>query len=235
MRCAKAHKLIGDFLEQMLPTNNRARLQQHLESCPECRSLLKDFQDIIEQAGDLEEPAPSDENWGKILSKIQAAKRERQASQLGRSGWREAAGYSERRKFAWAAVLILAVVAGGLVLGLRPWQRKGVSGLSPQDKFTVAKLEEAEKHYQLAIRALGEAVASQKGNLDPQVAAVFDQNLKLINSSIQACQNAVRQDPKSLDARLYLLSAYKEKVDVLDSLVDLKKKSPAGNESGNIL
>jgi len=232
MRCAKAHKLIGDFLDQNLPPKDRVRLEKHLESCPECRSLLNDFQGIVEQAQGLVEPAPSDENWGKILSKFQAVKREDRLVQAQGRGVAVSRG---RMRFAWATALISIVVIGGVVLGLKLWQGKDLGGIPPQDRYTLTKLQEAEKHYQLAIQALSEAVASQKGGLDSQVAAVFDQNLKLINSSIQACQNAVRQDPQSLDARVYLLSAYGEKVDILNSLVDLKKKSSAGNGSGKIL
>jgi hypothetical protein len=151
------------------------------------------------------------------------------------AGWWKSIFSPSRTKFVWAAALILVIVMGGIMVGLRLWQGKAVPGLSDQDKYTLAKLGEAEKHYQLAIQALNEAAASQKGSLDPQIAAVFDQNLTLINSSIQACQNAVRRDPNSLDARIYLLSAYKEKVEFLGNVVDLKKKSPAGNGSGKTL
>ena len=235
MRCPKAHKLIGEYLDKALRPREQAKLQKHLETCPDCRSLLKDFQGIAEQAQALETLSPSEDDWPQILSKIQAAKREKRLDQAREAGWREPVVYPNRTKFVWAAALILLMAVGGIVIGFRPWQGKAIPGLSQQDKYTLAKLEEAEKHYQLAIQALNEAVASQKGSLDPQMAAVFDKNLKLINDSIQACVNAVRKDPNSLDARTYLLAAYKEKVDFLDDIVDLKKKSPAGNGSDTTL
>ena len=231
MRCPKAHKLIGEYLDKTLRPKDQARLRKHLEACQDCRSLLKDFQGIAEQAQALDTLSPSEDNWPKILAQVQAVKREKRLEHARKSGWREPAVYPNRTKFVWAAALILLAVIGGVVIGLRPWQGKAVLGLSQQDSYTLAKLEEAEKHYQLAIQALNEAVASQKGSLDPQMTAVFDKNLKLINASIQACMNAVRKDPNSLDARTYLLAAYKEKVDFLDDIVDLKKKSLAGNGS----
>lgn len=235
MRCPNAHKLIGEYLDKTLRPKDQTRLQKHLDSCPDCRSLLKDFQGIAEQAQALDTLTPSDDNWPQILSKVQTSKREKRLHQARKAGWREFVVYPNRTKFVWAAALILVVVIGGVVIGLRPWQGKAVPGLGEQDKYTQAKLEEAEKHYQLAIQALNEAIASQKGSLDPQMAAVFDKNLKLINDSIQVCMNAVRKDPNSLDARAYLLTAYKEKVDFLDNIVDLKKKSPAGNGSGKTI
>jgi len=235
MRCPKAHRLIGEYLDKTLRPQDQTRLQEHLDSCPDCRSLLKDFQDIAEQAQALDTLSPSDDGWPKILSRVQAANREKRLHQPRTAGRRESVGYPNRTKWAWAAALILVVVIGGVVVGLRPWRGNAVPGLGEQDKYTLAKLKEAEKHYQLAIQALNEAVASQKGSLDPQLAAFFDKNLKLINDSIQACMNAVRTDPSSLDARAYLLVAYKEKVDFLDNIVDLKKMIPAGNGSDKTL
>jgi predicted anti-sigma-YlaC factor YlaD len=235
MRCPTAHRLIGEYLDKTLRSKDQARLQKHLDSCPDCRSLLKDFQDIAEQAQALDAFSPSDDSWPKILSRVQAAKREKRLYQPRQAGWRDSVGYPNRTKWVWTAALILVVVIGGVVIGIGTRHGKTVPGLGEQDKYTLAKLEEAEKHYQLAIQALNEAVASQKGSLDPQIAAVFDKNLKLINDSIQACMNAVRMDPNSLDARAYLLAAYKEKVDFLDDIMDLKKKSPTGNGSGKTL
>lgn len=235
MRCTKAHKLVGEYLDEALQPKDQARLQKHLASCADCRSLFQDFQGITEKAKALEELTPSDDNWPRILSRVQAARREQRLGYGQEASRRKSIFSPNRTKFVWAAALILVIVIGGIMVGLRPWQGKAVAGLSDQDKYTLAKLGEAEKHYQLAIQALNEAVASQKGSLDPQIAAVFDKNLKLINDSIQACMNAVRMDPNSLDARAYLLVAYKEKVDFLDNIVDLKKKSPTGNGSGKTL
>jgi tetratricopeptide (TPR) repeat protein len=147
--------------------------------------------------------------------------------------WREISIFTGRARYAWAAALFLVVI-GGIAVGLfRPG--KDLSGLSEQDRYTLAKLEEAEKHYKLAIRALNDAVGSQKNGLDPQVAAVFNRNLREIDMAIQACQNAVSKEPNSLDAREYLLGAYKDKVAVLDNIIDVRKKSPAGTTAGSIL
>ncbi len=229
MKCSRAHKLIGDYLDKNLRAKDQTRLKEHLESCEGCRSLLEDFQAITEQAQELDKLSPSDDVWLRILTKVRAAKREERLDLVQKSGRRQFAFYPNRTKFVWAAALILLFAVGGIVIGLRPWRGKAVPVFSQQDQYTLAKLEEAEKHYQLAIQALNEAVASQKGSLDPQMAAVFDKNLKLINDSIQICMNAVRKDPRSLEARIYLLAAYREKVSFLGDIVELKKKSPAVN------
>ncbi len=233
MKCSQAHKFIGDQLDGALDPKDNERLREHLASCPDCRDLLRDFQKIVEQAKDLPKHEPSNRVWTAILSGVRAAGRAPSAVRMPKPKWREIYIFSGRAKYAWAAALLL-VVAGGIAAGLfRPG--KDLSGLSEQDRFTLAKLEEAEKHYQLAIRALSDAIGSQKNGLDPQVAAVFNRNLREIDTAIQACQRAVSKQPNSLDAREYLLGAYKDKVEFLDNIIDFRKISPPGKPAGSIL
>lgn len=98
--------------------------------------------------------------------------------------------------------------------------------MSPEEReaFTLAKLDEAQGHYEQAVRALGEAFAAQKGELDPQVAELFERNLAVIDATIQACRAAVRAEPDDLEARNYLLAAYTQKVALLDSALDFQRE-----------
>ena len=122
------------------------------------------------------------------------------------------------------------IVAAGIVIGLVP--KKNAGGPLGPDKFTLAKLEEAEKYYKLAIRALGDAVASQKNGLDPQVAAVFARTSK---RSMRRSRTARTPFPKirTTSRRGFISSgAYKDKVDFLDNIIDVKKKSPSAAKTG---
>jgi anti-sigma factor RsiW len=227
MRCSKAHKLIGDYLDGTLQPDEENELQEHLQSCADCRELVKDFQGIVEEAKKMQMIEPSDKVWPAILSRLQMAKGAQVESRKRKAGWLESFFFQGRAKYAWGTALAAVLVIVGAVFGPRFWEGNGALKLTDQDRYTLAKLEEAEKHYMLAIQALNEAVASQKNGLDPQTAVVFDRNLKVIDSAIQACRNAVSKEPSSLDARMYLLGAYKEKVEFLDNLIDVKKKSPS--------
>lgn len=246
MRCSHAHKLIGDKLDGTLSMKDGERLQEHLDKCPDCRDLLKDFQGIAEQAKGLPKHEPSNRVWTGILDGVRAVRDicddqvvgddrvDRVAGpapiRLPKPGWVETYVFSRPARFAWAAAALLILVAGGLVIGLRP--AKDLNGLSEQDRFTLAKLEEAEKHYKLAIQALSEAVKAQPKSFDPLVIAVFARNISEIDTAIQACQEAVKNDPNDLSAREYLLGAYKDKVDFLDNLIDVRKTPPAAKPAG---
>ncbi len=232
MRCSKAHKLIGDHLDGTLSGKDSARLREHLNACADCRSLLEDFQKIAEQARELPKHEPSNRVWQGILAGVHEGGFGAIRPQARKARRFEAFVFQGRARYAWAAALVLIVV-GWIAIGLRPW--KSASLLSEQDRFTLAKLEEAEKHYRLAIQALNEAISSQKNGLDPQIAAVFDQNLREIDAVIQACQNAVRKEPNNLEVRAYLLGAYKNKVEFLDNVIDVKKKSPSAKPAGKTI
>ena len=92
-------------------------------------------------------------------------------------------------------------------------------------QYTLTKLEEAEHHYQLAIKALHEAALAQSEQLDPQEAEVFRANLELIDQSINACRQAVLSNPNDVESRKYLLAAYKEKANLLNEIMAVKDTS----------
>ena len=74
MRCSHAHKLIGDKLDGTLGLKDGERLQAHLNKCPDCRDLLKDFQGIAEQAKGLPKHEPSHRVWTGILDAVRAVR-----------------------------------------------------------------------------------------------------------------------------------------------------------------
>lgn len=119
--------------------------------------------------------------------------------------------------------MAVALVITGIGVGRR--LGRGPAPLSPEarESYTLAKLDEAEGHYQQAIKSLSEAFAAEKGRLAPQVAELFDRNLSVIDATIQACRRAVREEPDDLEARNYLLAAYTQKLTLLDSALDLQR------------
>ena len=94
-----------------------------------------------------------------------------------------------------------------------------------QQQFALTKLAEAEHHYQLAIKALGQAVASQEKDFDPQLFAVFQKNFEIIDTFIAACKLVVLNDPEDVESRNYLLTIYKEKTNLLSEMITIQTNS----------
>jgi len=217
MKCAKFHKLIGDALDGTIRPRDRARLEDHLRSCPECRELAGDFQKIAAEARALPQDEPADDVWPAIRANVGRARDNRPAPAFAHP----------RLQWAWAAGFLFLGAIIGVVVGLRPWKADVPTAFAADQNRTVAKLEEAERHYQLAVRAMTEALAPGKNGLDPQMAALFKRDLRVVDAAIESCRTALSGDPASLDARVFLLGAYQKKIEVLNGFIDIKKKSPA--------
>lgn len=228
MKCTRAHELIGELLEETIDHDDRKELEQHLESCPECRDLLADFRNIKSQAAGLPVLEPSPDIWPSIMSGVRRELRPgaRSARTLG---WLDRFFLPGRPRFAFAAALLLLVAVGGFLLFRGPRPAAGpVAGNG--DAYTLAKLDEAATHYRMAIQALSEAAAAQKSLLDAGTREVMDRDLRTIDAVIASCLTEVRNDPRSVKARVYLLGAYKGKVDFLDAVIAVKNNSavPSG-------
>jgi len=234
MRCAQAHKFIGDHLEGTIGAAENAKLQKHLEECADCRAILADFKSIAEAARELPKHEPSSRVWTGVLAGVGLSDRQPARGRPEGPGWAERFFLQGRARAAWAAALLLVIVAGGVAIGIRIGRGAGNPGasLTADVRFTLGKIEEAEKHYQLAIEALQAAIGGRMTGLDPIIVAAFARNLGDIDAVIRDCRAAVEANPANLSARAYLLDAYKDKVEFLGNVIDVTKKplpaKPAG-------
>ena len=223
MRCRKAREYISRTVDDELDPRRAERLERHLAECGDCRALLADLRKIIGGAAGLEGPEPSDKVWKNIRAGLEAG-----ALRPGVEGApldrRPLFGLSlPDLRHAGVAALALILVVSGIVVGRRIERLDAKMSPEAREAYTLAKLDEAERHYEQAIRALGEAFAAEKGALDPQVAEFFDRNLSVVDATIQACRAAVLAEPDDLEARNFLLAAYTQKATLLDSALDLQR------------
>ena len=228
MRCKKARRWISDYIDGHLDEEKKADLRRHLEGCSKCQGVLEDFERITERAHNLEQVLPSAQTWMRIRSRIREERETVQVTSLEKKKGFGFLTFQPRLKHALIAVLLLAIVIGGVILGMR--YGKGIFGRMDSQQYTLSKLKEAEHHYQLAINALGQAVSAQKGRLDPDVARIFQAHLEIIDFSIEACQRAVVIEPDNIEARNYLLYAYNIKLKLLDEMVAIKSTSSPEKE-----
>jgi tetratricopeptide (TPR) repeat protein len=230
MRCSRARKLISEYVDGGLRAQKSALLERHLEVCGDCKHVLEDFKIIAEDAKKLEELLPSDQTWLKIKAGLKPEEQRVLAFKPQKRAWFSLVFSPPRLKYALSSVVILAILVGAVILGLRHWIGPNFQGRGDLQKYTLAKLNEAERHYQKAIKALEEAVSAQEGKLDPQIAQVFKTNLRVIDSSLSACRQMVVQNPEDLNARNYLLEAYREKLNFLNEIIEVEQSASQRRE-----
>jgi hypothetical protein len=235
MRCSKARKLISEYIDGSLQDRKRAYVEQHLEVCPDCKHLLEDFKTIVQDSKKLEKLVPSDQTWIKIKAGLEPEEQRVLDFKPRKRGWLGLIFSPPKLKYVLSSVVILAFIVGAVILGLRYWTGKDSLARGDLQKYTLAKLDEAESHYQKAIKALGEAISAQEGQMDPQIAQVFKSNLEVIDASIMACRQLVLQNPENIDARNYLLAAYREKMNFLNEMMETKQASSQKREFKTVI
>jgi hypothetical protein len=94
-----------------------------------------------------------------------------------------------------------------------------------------AEFEAAEKHYQKAIDDLQTIANKDTGELDPQVAAVLQKNLTVIDQAITESRDALRSQPSSTNAQNGLFDALRSKVALLQQTVELINEMRKGNQA----
>lgn len=227
MRCSAAKQKISDYVDDELNSAEKQYLEKHLDDCSECQKLHEDFKKIKAEATGLAEFSPSGQTWFKIVSGI----KEKQNDGLRPTRIRQRRFVFSPNSLGWvvSAALLLVVIVGAVTLIPR-----NTMPATDSQQYVVSKLEEAEHYYQKAIDALWEAVSVQKESFDPQLYAVFQKNLSIIDESIMACKEAVLSRPNSLDSRNYLLAVYMEKRSLLEDMMAVSASPVEQRDMGSI-
>src|SRR5690606_29488556 len=77
------------------------------------------------------------------------------------------------------------------------------------------------EHYESAIGKLEQAVKSDDGSIDPQMAATLQKNLPVLDQAIAETQSALKSEPQNAVARESLFEALRKKVNLLQDTVAL--------------
>lgn len=221
LKCAAARKWISDYVDAGCDARQASALERHLRACPECRALLADFQSLKESAGELSSLEPPDEIWPKIRSRLSAEMDTAPKPATLRPARATAAGF----RWALGTALAVVLIVGGMYIGSMISKGPSFLGRPSGEAYTLAKLREAEQHYQKAIVALTEAFASREGTTDPMILAEFRRNIAIIDRSLEACRRAVSNDPENIEPRSYLLAVYREKLDLLADMINIQDRT----------
>lgn len=235
MTCSDFQERIGDYTDGALDRTSSEALDAHLKTCAACRAMAEDFRDIRLAALGLEKQTPPPRVWAKLSERLDAERR--------RPRWMEAAWQS--LDFAWGRPLTVAAML--LVVGGSSWvlwqqlPRRQPAQIATQPATAAdadlvqsveTELKLAEEHYEKAISGLEQITRSEGAALDPQVAAVLQKNLSVIDQAIGESRAALRAQPASDVAQESLFEALRSKVSLLQETVVLINEMRKGNQEG---
>ena len=234
MNCEDLNEALVDLVDGRLDGAEQRNVERHLEGCGNCRALVEDLRSIRAAAFMLDRREPKAETWSKVRAAIASEPAPRgRLLEMGRSG-----GVNWPVWLGAAAALILATVIGLLPLMNRAEPAHDDSAqqaADPAAEVTVesvtAEFEAAERHYQKAIDDLQTIANKDTGELDPQVAAVLQKNLTVIDQAITESRAALRSQPSSANAQSGLFEALRSKVALLQQTVELITEMRKGNQA----
>jgi hypothetical protein len=238
MNCERCESLVDDYVDGTLPAADRADVERHLARCASCAALAQDLRSIRLAAGSLERHVPPPPAWTALSAALEA---ERSRGFGRRVSALTAAFATPARRWqpiAIAATLLLLVGATSWMVWRQmpaspPPQRAAAPAADPALAQTVeTELKLAEEHYQKAIAGLEQITRSESAALDPQVAAVLQKNLEVIDQAIGESRAALRTQPASEVAQESLFEALRNKVTLLQDTVVLINEMRKGNPEG---
>ena len=236
MTCDRCQSLIDDYVDGTLDAAARADVEAHLPTCDACRAMAEDFGAIRRTARDLDAHTPPPHVWSKLSASLEV---ERQRGWFGRlfgggvPAWAPLA----------ATALVLAIVGS---VAWMAWQQQSAPAqaprittapqASPADQELVQSVETelklAEEHYQKAISGLEQITRAESSALDPQVSAVLQKNLAVIDDAIGESRAALQTQPTNEVAQESLFQALRNKVSLLQDTVMLINEMRKGNQEG---
>ncbi len=216
MKCSKAHRLINDYVDNLLDIKDIWNLKRHLNECSDCRELLNDFARIAGDTKELNNVMPSRDIWPEIKREVVKRKR----AGRGIFTW-EFSLFPQRWSFALSTLLVALILAPVIYFGFNFTDNPDTD----HEKIAVKNFNIAEEHYQAAIKALETAIDGKEKELNPELVKVLKKNLAIIDDSIQICRAAVQEHPENPEANRFLIICYRKKIELLNEIKDLTAQS----------
>jgi hypothetical protein len=210
MNCVELQESLAEVED-----GSSAQQRAHLRACPACSALLRELDQIVAAAAELQganEPSPRVWNSIEIALRKEGLIRPQRRSPLssfglrwGRAGW-----------------LLPATALLLLTLGLYLRQHFFPAGISQPASISDPR-SEAQAALGVPANSSGladEDLLQEVAENEPAMKPQYEENLRTVNASIQDLQSAVDESPNDQEARRALMDAYQQKSMLFEMAMD---------------
>lgn len=226
------HDRLDDFIDGALSDGEMDAVRRHLEVCPVCVAEADGLCELRSAARALpREITPPRDLWAGIAARIEAERATVEAPQevievdfqrsAATNRWRRWAGMA-------AAAVVLVTVSSGITAYLmrtRSETGAAVATLPAAEVRTgntaLAGFRPAEAEYLSTVASLERELAGRREQLAPETVATVEANLRIIDRAIAEARAALVADPANGDLPHHLSEIYRQKVQLLQSAVQL--------------
>jgi tetratricopeptide (TPR) repeat protein len=211
--------LLSDYLDSELASDERARIEAHLDGCDECRMTLSDLRAVAARAAALADTPPDIDLWPDVATRIGALANPGESAPQAASV-RTIRPAARRISFTVpqlvAAGLALMLLSGGTAwLGRMGGSRTDFEPVAAQDDSRVQDARALDVYYDQAIADLQKTLDAGRGRLDPETVRVLESSLQAIDDAIEQCRRALVADPSSVYLNTHLANAQRRKLMLL--------------------
>lgn len=221
---------IAAYVDGELSPAEERTLERHMEGCPTCRALVADLRTVRAAAFTLDRLEPPAD----LLARIQARVAAEPRASARLLAWPNTRGAWGVWLAAAAALLVTTSIGLAPLLGPAEMPATGLAPAADQASLVdsvQADLQAAEQHYDRAIQGLERIARSDSAELDPQIAAVLQKNLQVVDQAIDESRAALKTQPASSTAQEGLFEAMRTKVALLQQTVELINEMRKGNQA----
>ncbi len=208
---------LSGYLDGELSADESTDIEQHLESCDECRTALQQLRGVVTWAADFEGREPANDVWPQIAAvigdtpsgvvKLDARRRSPKRFVL-----------SIPQSLA-AAIALAVVGAGGWSLARLTAPESQMAAVidisAPDAGATVMATIAVAQKYGPAISDLERVLLQENGTLDSTTVRILRQQLAIIDRALTEAQEALARDPASDFLADHYTGMMKKKLNVL--------------------
>lgn len=217
--------MLSPYIDGELDEPARLALEAHLAHCAECRTTLRQLEQVVWRARTLPDRPPSVDLWPSIAERIGHAGARRGTPLMDGPSARPRAP----RRFSFtvpqllAAGIALAFLSGGTVwLARMGGEAPGPGALPHAVSEPVAPPLSATSlvhfdgiDYDVAVADLERILAEHRDVLDPATVRVLEESLAAIDRAIEEVRAALAADPANAYLNVYLADNMRRKMQLL--------------------
>ena len=222
MECRTVRLSLSDFMDGRNGSSNDSEMrniEDHLASCPSCRSLQLELNEIKTAARELPLRTPPRALWTRIVNEIEI-------EQVVGTGTGQPVSGLWGRLTSFRFTFSLPQMAGvaALAVVLITFTVLNFRGQSNEMDFTrlQSALIREEMTKKAEIDRKMAAIEERKANWDPAFRADFERQLNRIEESIKQCRKNLEASPNDLNQVQRMLDLYEEKRQLLEDVERLK-------------
>lgn len=225
MDCLDCQNLLSEYIDGDLKPNKRPFVIEHLKTCKDCSLVYQDLKQIVNLSQQLPLLEPPNHIWKKLEKEISKISKPQ-----ARSSW--ASFLDLRWQFSISAPQLAGALAFLILFGILGSFFSYVpqnSSLSSTIQSTIIArpvsayvANPTEMELNGKIERLSHNAKELYQDWDPEMQKLFDRNIVLVDETIDDCRQLSQKNPNDPVVHELMVTAYQEKVRLLEQFLSLK-------------